>query len=281
MMPHHVCISDLDGTLLGSDRKVSSPNLTMLDRLGNIGITRVLATGRSLWSLRRVLKEDAPLDYVIFATGAGIMDWKTQELIYSCDLDKSQIRFAFEILEGMNIDYMLHKAVPDTHYMHYRSKHGSPDFWERISYYRDFAEELDPASIMEIDGATQFMAIVSGSEEHIYSALAQKLQPLNTIRTTSPIDFSSLWIEIFAPEVTKGKSIQHLMKRLGTDISEAMVIGNDFNDVDMLKICPNAYVTMNAPQELKDKYYSVSHHDEDGFCEAVTHWLDKIGMNKK
>ncbi len=181
----------------------------------------------------------------------------------------------FELLESLDLDYMLHYPVPDTHYMDYRVKHGSPDFWERISYYQAFARELNPLDIAAHTAATQFLAVVEADAEHIYLQIKEALKEMTVIRTTSPIDFSSLWIEIFAPGVNKGLSLLRLLKMLCFSQHQCMVIGNDFNDLDMLHIIPDSYVTINSAPYLKQRYTNVAHHDEDGFSEAVRHWLNK------
>ncbi|MDD2331994.1 MAG: HAD family hydrolase [Candidatus Cloacimonetes bacterium] len=264
-----LCVTDLDGTLLGSDRKISTSNLETLHLLGEQEIVRVLATGRSLWSLSRVVPDDAPLDFIIFATGAGIMDWRTKQLLYSANLNSAEIQFLYSILDPLDCDFMIHFPVPDTHYLYYRPKKGHSDFWDRISYYREFSQELDPEILGSIEASTQFLLITEKHNEAIYKDLEKKLAPLTVIRTTSPMDLSSLWIEIFPERVSKGKSLKLLAERLSADLNHSMVIGNDFNDADMLALCPNAFVTGNAAGELKARYLSVSHHDEDGFTEAV------------
>ena len=43
-------VTDLDGTLLGSNREAGKRNLHTLHNLGEQGILRVIATGRSLFS---------------------------------------------------------------------------------------------------------------------------------------------------------------------------------------------------------------------------------------
>ncbi len=81
-MKTKIIFIDLDGTLIGDNRKVSERNLNSLQRAGDLGITRVIATGRSLFSFRKSIPLDFPIDYLIFSSGAGVMDWKTQQLIY-------------------------------------------------------------------------------------------------------------------------------------------------------------------------------------------------------
>jgi Cof subfamily protein (haloacid dehalogenase superfamily) len=268
-----VCVTDLDGTLLHSNRKLSDANRRTLEELGSMGILRVLATGRSLWSLKRVISESDPFDYVIFATGAGIMHWPSQELIFASDIHPPEIKRVYALLEELDLDYMLHHPVPDTHFMDYRDKHGGVDFWERISYYKAFAKELEPAAIPDYKAATQFLAIADPRREDIYLKIKQELSPMTVIRTTSPIDLASLWIEIFAEGVNKGSSLSWLLQRFESTHHDCMVIGNDFNDLDMLELVHHSYVTNNSAQYLLDRYRPVAHHDEDGFSEAVMHWL--------
>jgi len=271
--PKQICVSDLDGTLLPHHGTISRENLDCLHKLRERGIINVLATGRSLYSLKRHLSEDAPFDYVIFSTGAGIMDWKSGELIYSKDLQNSDIRKICEILEGGDIDYMLHERIPDSHILRYREKAGLKDFWSRIEHYRDFASVLEDEDISNAGAATQFLAVVAHGREDLYLELCRRLHPINPIRTTSPMDLKSLWIEVFAPGVNKGTSLNYLLKLLGIPAEHCMVVGNDYNDLDMLKLTAAAYVTANAPEDLKAEYHTVAACEEDGFAEAVRHWL--------
>jgi Cof subfamily protein (haloacid dehalogenase superfamily) len=268
-----ICVTDLDGTLMHSAGIISSANLQALIELGQRGITRVLATGRSLYSLKNVIPHDSPFDYVIFATGAGILNWHTKELIFSHDLDAEEVKQVCDTLEEFEIDYMLHHKIPDTHLMHYRRKSGLPDFQTRIKQYENYAEELDINRIEEIIEATQFLAMVAQDREDLYHELHRRLHPLSAVRTTSPVDFCTMWIEIFAPGVNKGGAVRFIMHKLNVKPDEIMVIGNDYNDLDMLKLSPHAYVTANALQELRKRYHTVASCDTDGFAAAVRMWL--------
>lgn len=271
--PAKICVTDLDGTLLHSEGGISPPNLKALEELRTRGIYRVLATGRSLYSIHSVLPEDAPFDYAIFATGAGIMDWQTKKLIFSHDLDGAEIRKICTALEGLEIDYMLHDKVPDTHLMQYRIKAGLADFLQRIAHYQDHAKVLDLANIDQVMAATQFLAMIAEDREDLYHEIHKKIYPLSAVRTTSPLDYCTMWIEIFAEGVNKGGAVRFLMHKLGASVDDIMVIGNDYNDLEMLSLSPNAYVTANAPQDLRHRYQTVASCDDHGFAEAVQDWL--------
>ena len=75
-----IVVTDLDGTLLPSQGCISKKNYNTLVSLRDKEIIRVIATGRTLYSAMAVLPEDFPIDYLIFSSGAGIIQWNTKEL---------------------------------------------------------------------------------------------------------------------------------------------------------------------------------------------------------
>jgi len=272
----HICITDLDGTLLDLDHSISDTNMQTLNRLRELQVCRVAATGRSLYSLKKVLSTDMPFDYVIFSTGAGIMKWQTQSIILAIHIEKKFIRRTFQILHKLNVDFMVHAPIPDNHRFVYVKGKGLPDFQRRIGIYEKFAEAYSGDINRISEEVTQFLVVADSGEENLYPLLIRELEPLKVIRTTSPLDHHSLWLEIFAPEVDKGTAARYLLDLLGLNRSNLCVIGNDFNDLDMLKMTSYAFVTDNAPQTLKNAHKVVSDHNHHGFAEAVSIWLNNI-----
>ena len=74
-------VTDLDGTLLDTQARLGSVNRQALELLGETGSLLVIATGRSLHSAESVLDADFPIDYLVFSSGAGILDWSNRELL--------------------------------------------------------------------------------------------------------------------------------------------------------------------------------------------------------
>jgi len=54
---------DYDGTLARSNGKVNSEEFIELKRLQTLGVTTIVATGRSLFSADEVMTQDLPIDY--------------------------------------------------------------------------------------------------------------------------------------------------------------------------------------------------------------------------
>lgn len=266
-------ITDLDGTLLNSDRTVSNANLAMLHELGLQQIVRVIATGRSLYSAQRVLPVTFPIDYVIFSSGAGVVHWHTQQLLATHHLSAPEIVHASQVLAKHGLDFMVHQPIPDNHYFFYYSTGAdNPDFIRRREFYHAYAMPLLTLP-PDLEKACQFVAIDPKTGEHsCYERIRQQLSQLSVIRATSPLDHVSTWIEIFPRSVSKALASEWLARQHQIERHRILAIGNDYNDIDLLQWAGSSFLVNNAPDDLKQAYPSVSSNNHDGFKEAVVLW---------
>lgn len=265
-------VTDLDGTLLDPGHRLSRRNRATLVRLGRAGVVRVVATGRSLYSAERVMARDFPVDYLVFASGAGILDWRTRRLLHSHDLPREDALAAIDALVGRGLDFMLHHGVPDNHRFWYRaSRAANPDFEQRCARYAGWAEPW-PRRIPAGVALSQLLAIAPAEEDAHHPALAAALPALRVIRTTSPLDGRSQWVEIFPATVSKALGADWLRARHGVAAGEVLAVGNDYNDLDLLEWAPTACVVANAAPPLRDRFTVVPSNAEDGFSEAVSRW---------
>ncbi len=107
--------------------------------------------------------------------------------------------------------------------------------------------------------------------------LRKRLPEFNIIRTTSPLDEKSTWIEVFPENASKSIAAEWLTDRLNISSSKVLAIGNDFNDLDLLEWSGTRFVVANAPGELRSKYRTVSSNDNNGVAEAINLWLSENG----
>jgi Cof subfamily protein (haloacid dehalogenase superfamily) len=264
----NMVVTDLDGTLLDKDSRLSQVNWHTLVKLGEMGIPRVVATGRNYFSFSRLGMNDLPIDYLVFSSGGGIMDFRSKHIIHSSFIPDPEVTMIIQVLIKQNISFMVHDLVPDNHrFLFYDCGRTDTDFHKRIELYRDHAWplKLNPPNFHH---ACQILAIVPQDVE-LLEDLRDKLNLFRVIRTTSPIDGKSMWIEIFPGDVSKGHGISWLCGKLGIHEKECLGIGNDYNDLDMLEVVGHPFVVANAPEELRDIFPQVSSHTENGFTEAV------------
>ncbi len=269
-------ISDLDGTLYPRGGPFSSGDLQTLKSLSKEGIIRVMATGRSLYSLKKVIAPDFPIDYLIFSSGAGIMDWRSKELLKKVEsLKGTEVKKAALLLKSRGLDFMIHRPIPENHFFtYYTSGLDNPDFESRCLLYREFAA---PGSLQsgQFSPACQLLAIENVNHgELLYEKIKNKLKYLKVIRTTSPLNGRSIWIEIFPKTVSKGLAASWLAARLGRKADQVIALGNDYNDLDLLHWAGESYVVESSPAELK-KNFSIITADWKGgnLAAAVQHRL--------
>lgn len=276
-------VTDLDGTLLTDAKTFNKRDLDALKTVRDQGYAIALATGRSHYSFRTLMASLGmrgsdcypAIDYVLFSTGAGIINYPGETLLKSISLAARDVATIVDYLEVSRLDYMVHMAVPDTHQFFYRqhSKQNS-DFSTRLDIYREYATPLHENGLPLVQEATEVLCIVPGSRgREITNRITAKFDQFSVIRATSPLDGESSWIEIFDPRVSKSKGVEWLAELLGIAQENTCAVGNDYNDEDLLHWAEQSYIVRNSPPELQEMFQVVSSNNESGVSEVIAHWL--------
>lgn len=268
MPKNALVVTDLDGTLLNSQGELSLRDRCSLLELAKRGIYCVVATGRSPYSFDKVAAGDFPIDYLIFSSGAGVINWQTKELLLDSEISAPEAQRAVDILVGEGVDFMVHEPIPANHrFLFFDSGNGNPDFHRRISIYRQHCRPLAVGVGLQ-SPITQLVAVLPPDVDRFH-ALKEKLAGFKVVRATSPLDGTSIWMEIFHPSVSKANATLWLCRRLGVGIGSVVAVGNDYNDLDLLGTFGKSYVVANAPAELRDAYRVVDSNNLSGFSQAM------------
>lgn len=263
-------IIDLDGTTLPRGwNSLSEENKKALEEAGRAGITRVLATGRSVFSFRNALPEGLPIDYMVFSSGAGIMHWNDQRLLCTRELSPEETLDIATMLWEYDINFTIQQPIPDNHHFFYRNT--SPlheDFRRRVENYPGLGTSIQSTRDIR-GGATQFLVILDSKQLQLHGEIQEKLSGYSVIRSTSPIDNQAIWTEIFARDVNKGSSCQILLDQLDIRYDECAGLGNDYNDIDFLERCGHPFIVANAPEPLRGKFNNVTSDTNNGLAEFI------------
>ena len=275
--PCGLFVVDLDGTLLGSDRTLAESNRVALRQLGEQGVVRAIATGRSLFSYNTVEMPGLPMDFVIFSTGAGVLKCNTGEIIRKAHLEPRDVELVSGILKTFGLDFMIHCPIPDNHrFAYHRSNSTNSDFDRRLELYSQHAKSLS-ASSNHFGPATQLLAIVPAEGARtILNTIRRKLHAFNVIQTTSPLDGESTWIEIFPLTVSKSQTTAWLADQLKIAKQNVAAVGNDYNDLDLLEWSDHSYVVNNAALDLKKRFPIVASNNNGGVAEAAKRWMEAL-----
>lgn len=275
MKPKLILFTDIDGTLLNNEKKISEKNLIALKN--NPNFIRVAITGRNLISAKRVLPPSLAIDFLIFSNGAGIINWKSQQIIYKQNLNKNITKQISQFLINKKVTFTIHKPIPQTHYYSYHIGHYLPsDLILRNNYYKQFITPLK--NIEEITDSTCIICMLSNKEQDFYKlkeSLKLFQKQISITRTTSPFNHKNIWLEIYNHKVNKGKTAKFLCHLLSINTANTIGIGNDYNDISLLEFVKFPFVVENAPDKLKKQYYLTNDHNNH----AIAHVIDLF--NKK
>ena len=262
-------ITDLDGTILPRGGEISKETVETFRSVGEKGIVRIIATGRNLYSARKVLSADFPVDYLVFSSGAGILRWKDQQLLFAKHLEQQESRDIAAYLWDYNINFTIQREIPENHHFYFTQIYPlHEDYKQRLKTYEPYGTLISsPADIHS--RATQFVMILDAMQLRLLEQVRKDLNGYSVVRSTSPIDNQAIWLEIFAKGINKGTICRQLLSDLHIDCSECAGLGNDYNDVDFLDICGQAFLVDNAPHRLKPHYKSVASDRNNGFTEFI------------
>lgn len=105
--------------------------------------------------------------------------------------------------------------------------------------------------------------------EDMESELGKKFPSLNVVRSAPYL------LEIMDKSVSKATGIKVLLKHYGFTVDEAIAFGDNYNDIEMLKLIPQSVVMANAPDAVKKLAANITDSNEDS---GIYTYLVKQGI---
>lgn len=277
--PTGLFATDMDGTLLLPGNDFHRMDIAALESLGKMNILRVIATGRSPFSFDRMMGERIlPVDYLVLSSGARIQNYRTGEYLRTASMNADLTSRAAKKLIHHGYDFCIQGTVPDTHVFTYRYSSGcNPDIERRIALYKNHCRPFENGDEERV--STQIVIVVpAGRQEGVLKNVTNSLgEPYSILRSTSPIDGESLWIEIFPAGVSKSSGVECIAAEFGLSGKDAAAVGNDYNDHDLLEWAGHAFVVEDSPEHLRTRFTEVPSVNDGGVAEAARLWLVERG----
>ena len=181
------------------------------------------------------MNDDFPVDYLVFSSGVGIVSWMDGLHLTSHTMQPAVVSRLVARLRDLALDFMVHHAAPDTHRFHFhRASDCNADFENRIRRYAEHARCLSDGFPADVKVSQLVVVEPPGAASHL-DLLTRELDGVHVVRTTSPLDHASTWIEVFPRGVSKGRASDWIRVQHGIDPAHTVAIGNDYNDLDMLE----------------------------------------------
>ncbi|MFN6499125.1 MAG: HAD family hydrolase [Nostoc sp. DedQUE01] len=251
-----VYISDLDGTLLGNNAKLSSFSKKVLDDLLQQGLQFTVASARSIVSIQRMLKGLNLRLPVIEFNGAFISDLDSgrHEIINSISPDVVESIYKLILEFGCVPFVSSFNGTEDCAY--YQDVINDGMRW----YLNDRLKNKDRRwrAIEDLTHSFSDQVVcltVIGHAQQLLELESAIIEIHGTSVETHLIEnqYSPgwYWLTIHDYKATKDQAIKTLVENYGLKQSQIVVFGDQINDVKMFKIATHAIAVANANAELK------------------------------
>lgn len=262
-------VTDLDGTLLNTDTRISETSLQIINDLIASGMHFTFATARSLISARKVTKGLLANIPVIVYNGAFIMNKEDGEILYSRKFTEDECGDVVSLLIKHQMHPLVYSFVDRQEKLSWNQHHEN----EGIKHY--ISQRLDDPRLRPLaddehlyDGDMFYMTCIGEREE--LEAVYQIVQRDERFRCTLQQELyrTEYWLEIMPRKATKAQAIQHLKSLWSCD--RIIAFGDAINDQPMFELADEAYAVENAVPELKAAATAViADNDHDGVAKKL------------
>ncbi len=260
--------TDLDGTFLNDSKGISDENLKAVKKAVEKGVLFVPATGRALHTMPdNVLALDF-IDYAVTSNGAAVVETKTGRVIYKKQLDNETARRIIDYAANNNFMaeiFVNGRAYTLEQYMQNLISYGvNPRFEQWYRDTRNVVESYD--KILENDVTVENINMIfadMSKRMETYSILSEKFD----VEITNSIGNN---LEAGAKGCSKGIALEALAKYLGIKMENVMCLGDNYNDLDMIKRAGIGVAVANGEENIKSQAdFVAKSNNENGFAEAV------------
>ncbi|MCE0491642.1 sugar/pyridoxal phosphate phosphatase YigL [Pantoea sp. Mb-10] len=239
---YHIVASDLDGTLLSPDHRLTPFASNTLQALVARDIHFIFATGRHHIDVGQMRDKLAIPAYMITSNGARVHN-PAGELVFSHNLDA-------DIASDL---YGLHYQDPEILTHVYRD-----DEWfinrhapEEQDYFREsvFMYQVYQPGILPTDGISKVFFTCDDPARLV--PLEQAIEARWGDRVNVSFSLPTC-LEVMAGGVSKGHALEAVARQLGHSLDACIAFGDGMNDVEMLSMSGKGCIMRNAQQRLKD-----------------------------
>lgn len=267
-------VTDLDGTLLNSNDRISQYSIQTINGLVAKGMQFTYATARSLVSASVVAKGLSTTIPVIAYNGALIIHPDTGEVIDSLSFTEEEAGDVSAILKknGANpLVYAYVDGVERVSYVTGRVNDGIRHYLDVRKGDRRFRPLADDTGLYQ--GDIFYFTCIADREEllPLYELFVQDERFRVTLQ--QELYRPEYFLEIMPKKASKAEAIRRLKEIWHCD--KVVSFGDAVNDLPMFEVSDECYAVANAVPELKARATAViASNDEDG----VAKWLEQFGQ---
>ena len=282
---------DLDGTMLNSYGEVSENTKRVVKETIQKGTDVVIASGRSIDSIKSIAEEIGSTKYIVAGNGAVVYDIKNDKILYEKYIPKNKALDIIKICEQNSIYYNVYtnkSIIADSlryNVLYYykenlkksESKRTNITLVENIEHY---IKEMKDEKIMKI-----FVCDITKS---VFNSIVKTFSPIQDIdildishmsrkiikHGTVEVPIEYYYTEISMKNVDKWFAIEFLINKLGIQKEEVIAIGDNMNDKKMIEEA-GIGVTMkgSAPTVTEVADFITEDNNNEGVARAIEKYV--------
>ena len=257
-------VSDVDGTLVTSDKVLTARNRAAVLSLAERGIPFTIISSRPPFGLR-MLVEPLNLRLPMAAFNGGVLAMPDLTIIERQPLGREMAAATLACLEECGVDAWL---FTETHW-HTRDPKGA---------YVDHEVRTvrTPPVIVEsftslLDSAIKLVGVSADFDRLTQCAVKTKA----LLGNSATVSRSQLYyLDITAPQINKGAALTELARRCGVDLADVVTLGDMDNDVPMFQRSGFSIAMGNGSAAARQAASAITgSNDADGLAEAVERFI--------
>lgn len=265
--------SDIDGTILGHDGRISDRTVRAFHACREAGVELVFVTGRPPRWLHPLEEQLGHTGTVICSNGAVVWDLEEDRLVSARTMALADMFEARRIIKSLR-PTALFAAETLTGF------HLEPGFIENDT--SEILSEFTPAplaqTLSEDDAVVKFLAIVrEGTADAFLAEVAPAVGGLANVTHSAP---TVAMLELSVPGINKAVTLAEYARSLGIDAADVVAFGDMPNDIEMLRWAGHGYAMASGhPEAIRAAGQQAPHFDDDGVAQVLEEKLAELGAS--
>lgn len=269
-MNNKILFTDLDGTLLNSQKKISDKTYEKIMEMTKQGHKFVLASGRSLENIKHVRTALGLTQEGVYITayhGAVVYDCGREALIAEnrLDLEVAQAIYAAAQKAGL-----YGQAYTDTHIL-------APAHTKELDFYRRYIsqpyyETTDLHS--HLTKGPHKLLIIHLENKRLLDDFRSQMMHTSFADSIESVFSNPYYLEFYSKKAGKGNGLRILCNALHIPIANAYACGDEENDISMLQAAGTGIAMKNASPIAKEAADIVTDADNDH--DAIAEVIDRF-----
>lgn len=256
--------TDLDGTLLRSDKSVSDRTRQAVHAAEDAGLLVVIATGRPPRWIPPVVEELGERGLVVCANGASIYDPARHELVARTELAPEEVESIIDDLEDAFPDAVLGLEQGFEFAVDESIESSGIEFIEswkldglRVGPIRSFLDQPVIKLIVRLPSGAP-----DGTATAVQSVVGERALVTHSI--------SESFLELSHPSVHKASAVERLLERSGVAAADVAAFGDMPNDLELIRWAGLGVAVANADPVLIEAADEVTaSNDDDGVAVVI------------